>query len=134
MSRRPYAGALATVLRGAAVPYGYTVTVWTSGMMLSRHRGLPTTGDIFLFMAGAITAFGCLAAVVHLAGGVAFEPSRGALRRIGAAHFLAAGAALGSVALVALVPSFVAWPLGAFAATCVYLSVATAVLTVADRL
>ena len=45
---------LATVLRGAAVPYGYTVTVWTSGMMLTRERGLPSVGEVFLFMFGAV--------------------------------------------------------------------------------
>src|SRR5438045_1100713 len=45
-----YASALATVLRASALPYGYTVTVWTSGVVLIRHRGLPTTGQAFLFV------------------------------------------------------------------------------------
>jgi hypothetical protein len=36
------------VLRGSAVPYGYTLTVWTSGMMLTRQRGMPSVGEVFL--------------------------------------------------------------------------------------
>ena len=78
-----YLSALATVLRGSAVPYGYTVTVWTSGMMLTRERGLPSVGDIFLFMVGAVAGFGLLGLIVRLAGSMPFEPSPGALRRTG---------------------------------------------------
>ena len=138
VSNRPYASALATVLRLAVVPYGYTLTVWTSGMTLMRHRGSPTTADIFLFMAGAVTAFGLLAAVVRRASGAPFEaapfePAPRTVRRTGVANLIAVGAALGSVSLVALIPSVVAWPLGAFAATAVYLATATAALAISDR-
>jgi hypothetical protein len=105
VSANRYASALATVLRGSALPYGYTVTVWTSGMMLVRHRGLPTTGQVFLFMLGAVVAFALLGAVVQIARGVALEPARGALRHAGMLDVFAVGGALGAATLVALVPS-----------------------------
>jgi hypothetical protein len=121
MDGERYASALATVLRGSAIPYGYTVTVWTSGMMLTHQRGNPTVAEIFLFMAGAVAAFAMLGTAAKIGRGAPFEPPQGALRRTGMVQFLAVGAALGTATLVALIPSAVAWPLGAFLATAVYL-------------
>ena len=120
-----YVSALATVLRASAVPYGYTVTVWTSGMMLTRHRGIPSTGEVFLFMLGAVSAFCLLGIVVRLGGGAPYDPPQGALRRIGMLQFVSVGAALGAATLVALIHSGIAWPLGAFAATATYLGLVT---------
>ena len=131
MQGRGFVSALATVLRGAAVPYGYTLTVWTSGMMLTRERGVPTVGEVFLFMAGAVVAFVLLGSVVTLMRGVAFEPIPGNLRRVGMVQFLAVGIALGAATLVALIHSGIAWPLGAFVATATYLGVSTVELTLA---
>ena len=59
MSDNRYLSALATVLRGSALPYGYTITVWTSGMMLTHERGLPSVGEVFLFIVGAFQASRC---------------------------------------------------------------------------
>jgi hypothetical protein len=46
-------------------PYGYTLTVWTSGAVLTHARGIPTTVDALLFMLGAVFGFA-------LVGGAAF--------------------------------------------------------------
>jgi hypothetical protein len=124
-------GDLATELRGGAVPYGYTVTVWTSGMVLARERGLPSVGEVFLFMVGAVAGFALLGLIVRLTRGMPFEPSYGALRRTGMIHFLAVGVALGGTTLVALIHSGVAWPLGAFVGTVTYLALATLELALA---
>ena len=107
------------------MPYGYTVTVWTSGMSLAHERGMPSVGELFLFMIGAVAAFAILGVVVGFMHGVPFEPSAGAVRRAGMLHFVAVGAALGAATLVAFIQSGVAWPLGAFAATATYLELAT---------
>jgi hypothetical protein len=123
---------LATVLRSAAVPYGYTVTVWTSGMTLTRERGLPSVDEIFLFMLGAVAGFALLGVIARLTDGMPFEASDSALRRTGMMQFVAVGAALGSATLIALIHSGVAWPLGAFVATATYLSLATLELTLAN--
>ena len=109
-----YASALATVLRGSAIPYGYTVTVWTSGMMLVRHRGLPSTGQVFLFAIGAVAAFALLGSLVRLGRGVPFDPRHGVLRRAGMVQLFAVGGALGAATLVTFIRSGIAWPLGAF--------------------
>jgi hypothetical protein len=127
-----YMSALATVLRASAVPYGYTVTVWTSGMMLTRERGLPSVGEVFLFMVGAVAGFALLGLIARLNAGLPFEPSEGALRRTGMIQFLAVGGALGCAALVALIRNGIAWPLGAFVATATYLAIATFELTLAE--
>lgn len=128
-----YVTALATVLRGSALPYGYTVTVWTSGIMLVRHRGLPSTAEVFLFMAGAVVAYAALGGLVRAVRGVPFDPGPGVLRRTGMLHLIAVGGALGAATLVALIPSAVAWPLGSFAATATYLGLATLELLISGR-
>jgi hypothetical protein len=120
------------VLRGAAVPYGYTITVWTSGMMLTREQGLPSVGQVFLFVVGAGAGFALLGLIVRVTGGTPFEPSSGALRRTGMVNLLAVGAALGGATLVALIHSGIAWPLGAFVATATYLALATLALTLTE--
>ena len=53
-------------------PYGYTVTIWTSGGVLIHARGAPSAIEALLFMLGAVagyatvatTAFGSLRARV----------------------------------------------------------------------
>jgi hypothetical protein len=128
-----YASALATVLRSSAIPYGYTVTVWTSGMMLARHRGFPSTGQVFLFAVGAVAAFALLGSIVRLGHGIPFDPRHGVLRRTGMVQLVAVAGALGAVTLVALIHSGIDWPLGAFVATSTYLALATLELAVVER-
>ena len=89
MSDNRYLSALATVLRGSALPYGYTITVWTSGMMLTHERGLPSVVEVFLFMVGAFAGFALPGLIVRLTGAVPFEPSYGVLRRTGMIQLLA---------------------------------------------
>jgi hypothetical protein len=132
MEKRRYVSGLATVLRGSALPYGYTLTVWTSGMMLTRERGTPSVGHVFLFALGAVGAFALLGAIVRVARGNPFDPPLGALRLTGMIHVLAVGAALGLATLIALIHSGVAWPLGAFVATTTYLSLAAVELILAS--
>ena len=86
-----YLSALAAALRGTALPYGYTLTVSTSGMMLAHQRGLPSVGEIFLFMTGAIIGFASLGLVVRLASSEPFEPSSGDLWLTGMIQLLAVG-------------------------------------------
>ena len=124
--------ALATVLRGSALPYGYTLTVWTSGMMLTREQGVPSVGEVFLFALGAVGAFALLGAVVKVGRGNPFDPPRGALRLTGMIQLVAVGAALGLATLVALIHSGVAWPLGAFVGTTTYFCLATVDLILAS--
>jgi hypothetical protein len=120
---KEYRSALKQTAVASAFPYGYTLTIWTSGAVLSHARGLPTTGDAFLFMAGALAGFALVALVAF--GGLRSEtvPDRGALSVWEAFHLLSIGAAIGVAALVAhLLHSFAAWPLVGFLATVIYLA------------
>jgi hypothetical protein len=114
--------ALATMVAASAAPYGYTVSIWSSGAVLMRTHGTPRVGEVFAFLAGALTGFGFMGLLAR--GALADRKSLDhAADRVlaGAMHWLAAGGAVGSVALLAEIPGWAAWPLGSFAATTVYI-------------
>ncbi len=122
--------ALGTMVAARAAPYGYTVSIWSSGAVLMRGHGTPSVGAVFGFVAGALTGFTALALL-----------ARGTLNRseslddagdrvlAGMLHWLAVGAAVGAVAALAELPGWTAWPLGSFAAMTIYLLGASAQLT-----
>jgi hypothetical protein len=41
----------------SAAPYGYTLTIWTSGAVLSHARGITSAADALLFLVGAVVAY-----------------------------------------------------------------------------
>jgi hypothetical protein len=120
-----YRDALASVVRRAAIPYGYTITVWTAGAVIEHRHGTPGVGDAFLYLLGAVAGF---AGVGLLAAGHtahSFRLASADLLRTGVVNVLALSLALGGAALVAMIHGVAAWPLGSFVATTVYLLVAT---------
>ena len=100
--------------------------------MLSHARGIPNAGEALLFLAGAVAAYA-------LVGGLAFgglseqlvpEPARAVVW--GGLHFLSVALAIGAASLVAhFVTDAVAWLLGGFLVTGVYLIASAAQLTIA---
>lgn len=114
--------ALGTIVSSSAVPYGYTVSLWSAGALLVHFRGAPNVGDVFLFAAGALTGFALLGArarpVLAVSG-----PIEGSAKPVvvGVLHWLSVGVALSAAALLAEIESWVAWPLGSFAATTLFL-------------
>ena len=48
---------LAHVTGLLAVPYGFTVSLWTAGAVPAAHFGAPGGGEIVAFVAGALVAF-----------------------------------------------------------------------------
>lgn len=117
-----YKSALRATIAASAAPYGYTLTIWTSGAVLSHARGIPSSLQALLFLVGAVVAYA-------LVGGLAFggyseqlvpEPSRAVVW--GGLHLFSVGLAIGAAALVArFVTDSAAWPIGAFLATALYL-------------
>lgn len=115
----------------SAAPYGYTLTIWTSGAVLSHTQGIPDTGEALLFLVGAVSAYA-------LIGGLAFggmsehlvpEPARTVVW--GGLHFLSVGVAIAAASFVAhFVKDVGAWPLGGFLATGLYLTGSAAQLSV----
>lgn len=126
--------ALRAVLGGSAVPYGYTLTVLSSHSILSRSHGAPTILDILLFVVGAIGAFTLLALLSGRATARSLPATRGDLIRAGTMQVFAIGAAFGATVLIGLIPGIAAWPLGAFAATSLYLAIASLEIDAARRI
>ena len=65
-----YAAALRTTVATSAGAYGYTLTIWTSGAVLSHARGIPSSVEALLFLIGAVVAY-------VLVGRFAFRGSHG---------------------------------------------------------
>lgn len=49
--------ALSIVVRFLVVPYGYTLAVWSSGMVAVGRYGHPTIWEIVLFVGGAVLGY-----------------------------------------------------------------------------
>ena len=60
-----YRDGLMTTLDGAAIPYGYTLVVWSSGSVVAERHGPPDLWEIALFFAGASAAYALLRFVVR---------------------------------------------------------------------
>lgn len=128
-----YLDAVASVVRRAAIPYGYTITIWTAGAVIVHRHGTPNVGDAYLYLLGAVAGFGAvgLLAVRHTAH--RFELASSDLLRTGAINVLALSVALGAVSLIAMIHGTAVWPLGSFVATALFLLVASLDLLLAHR-
>ena len=118
----------------SAAPYGYTLTIWTSGAVVTHARGIPTALDALLFLAGAVAGFAAVGAAAHgSATQVLRPPPKATVRLWGGFHLPSVGLAIGGAALIAaIVQDALAWPLVGFVATCLYLLVIAAQFTIAD--
>ena len=127
-----YKSALRVTIASSAAPYGYTLTIWTSGAVLSHAQGIPNAGEALLLLAGAVAAYA-------LVGGLAFgglseqlvpEPARAVVW--GGLQLVSVALAIGAASLVAhFVEDPAAWLLGGFLVTGVYLVASAAQLTIA---
>jgi hypothetical protein len=132
MRFEPYRHAARRALGLSIAPYGYTLTVWTSGSVLTHARGVPGTREALLFMLGAVAAFGLLglAAFGRPTARIPVDPKPPAVWA--GFHFLSVGLAIGGATVIAhLVETRAAWPLGGFVATAGYLLVLSAQLALA---
>jgi hypothetical protein len=126
MTGRAYLRALSSALRGTALPYGYTLSVWGAGAALISLQGTPGVGNVFMFIGGAMTGYGALK-------WIAGERPSEVQPSLGTPHFLRAGAlqvtaitsAVGAASLVGMIDSGVAWPLAGLFATLLYILVTT---------
>ena len=130
-------GRYRTDLRGvvgsSASAYGYTLTIWSTGTMLSYFHGSPNPPVVLLFLGGAVVAFALVGGMAF--GGVMkrFSGGSGRVQLWGSFHLFSVGLAVGAAWLVgAYGPSFWGWPVGSFAATAVYLSVVGAENTISE--
>ncbi|CAN5604643.1 hypothetical protein BH20ACT18_BH20ACT18_03430 [soil metagenome] len=131
-----YFRALQTALHGAALPYGYAITVWSAGSALVGKHGMPTSAEVFLFAAGAMSAYGGLILLTENTGGEAEKPLSRSPHpfRAGLVHLAAIAAAITVAMLVAAqVRSSAAWLLATLAATLLYLGVSSVEVATVER-
>lgn len=122
--QRGFRGLLRNTVVSSAAPYGYTLTVWTTGVAVTRIDGrAPTTVDALLMAVGAVLAFTVVGSVALGGPGSVLEPGPAERVRLwGAAHLVPLFANLGICSLLLrAVHGHVAWPLAGFTATAVYL-------------
>ena len=91
---------LRAVIGSSSSAYGYTLTVWSAGSILSHFYGSPSPPVVFSFFGGAVVAFAFVGALAF--GGVSkrFGGGSGNVRLWGGFHFVSVGAAVGAAWLV----------------------------------
>lgn len=132
--RRSYRTHLQSAVASSAAPYGYTLTIWTSGAVTTHARGVPTAWEALLFLAGAVIGFAVSAALAYGSPReVLASREHPAVRLWGGFHLVSVGLAIGAAALVtAMVKDPIVWMIVGFVATLVYLLVIAAQFTLAD--
>ena len=127
-----YRPALRATIAASAAPYGYTLTVWTSGAVLSHARGIPSAVEALLFLGGAVAAYALVAAVALRGSQERLVPEPATAAVWGGLHLFAVSLAIGATTVIAhLVHNVAAWPLVGFLATALYLTVSSGQLAIA---
>jgi hypothetical protein len=126
---------LRSVTAAGGVPYGYTITIWSSGTVSVDVLGLPDLGRILLFMTGAVLGFVALTAAAYgTLGHAPREALPGTLPVWAVGHWVSAGAAIVAVwAGDHAIGTAAAWPVAGFLATTVYFVITAAQTTLAAR-
>lgn len=120
---RLYQKGLGATLTQMALPYGFTLSIWSSGEIVRHFHPPPGLGDIFLFLVGAAAAYGLLRVVVRDVEVDGSGVGKGHVLRAGTVHLAAIFGGAGVAAALAQLPVPGAWPVTPFGATLVYLTV-----------
>lgn len=122
-----YLQAIQTGLHGAGLPYGYAITVWSTGAALSGQHGMPSLSAIYLFAVGAVTAYGGLTLLTADTAGEAQTQLTRSPRplRAGLIHVAAIALAITAAALIAEISGGFVWLLAPLVATLTYLAVSS---------
>lgn len=132
--RDRYINNLRVAVGSSGVPYGYTVTIWTSGALLVHAHYLPSLLDALLFMAGAVLGYGFAWFVAFGSPSVRSEAKPRGLSVWANLHFLSIGSAIGlSYPISHGLQDVLAWPATSFVATTVYLLVLGIEFTATER-
>lgn len=142
---RRWEQSLEHTLSSAAVPYGYTVTIWVCGAYLVRQQGAGTPGigvvEAMAFVSGALLGFAVLAAMTNrfplmVEAREARDAPHSGRHPIFAAgfHIAAIGLSLVAAMLAARWLGGLSWFLAPFLATSIYLAAASIELALALEL
>lgn len=127
MNESNYLQAIQTALHGAGLPYGYAITVWSTGAALAAEHGTPSLVEIYLFASGAMAAYGGLTFLTWATEGEAHHPLTRSPRRVraGLLHVGSIVLAITSAALIAKLSSSITWLIAPLVATLLYLAVSS---------
>lgn len=120
--------AMASVGRNAALPYGYTATVWATGAAVADRLDPPALSDALAYVTGAWLAFVIVRVLVIGREEVAEQPGTRRTVRLGALQILpvATGVLAGVGVGAALgLSGPLAWGMGGCVATFAFLAVAS---------
>ena len=120
----------------SAAPYGYTITIWSSGAVSMDVLGKPHAAAALLYVIGAVAAF--LAVEIIAYGELRIRLSSGPMPRMavwGNAHLVPSGGAVFAVWGIdhALRGELGGWPVAGFLATGLYLTLNAVQTTLASR-
>jgi small-conductance mechanosensitive channel len=133
--RARYVRGIRTSVRDNAAAYGYSVTITATMAVISAELGTPGAAEIFLFVAGAVSAFTVVEAAVSRGFRERLRGEPAEVVALGSAlGFASAGGGVGTAALTAeILGSGWAWPLGSLLATTVFLLAVGIELAFAER-
>lgn len=122
MERQGYRAALGATVAATVAPYGYTLTVWTTGAVIAHAHGIPDAVDALLFLLGAVTAFTVLAVVTLGTTVERLVPVPTHTVIWGGLHFVAVGLAIAAAWAVSdVVADAAVWPAAGAVGTGIYL-------------
>jgi hypothetical protein len=121
--RDRYRHSLRKAVGTSAGPYGYTLTIWTTGAVLIHARGVPSTLEALLFMFGAVMAFAGVGAIAFRAAPSVHGKATSHPVLWGSFHFVPVAASIGAATLVAhFITGTAAWPMAGLTGTALYLT------------
>jgi hypothetical protein len=124
---RVYRAGLRSAVSAAGLPYGYTVTMWSSGQVLIHFHGTPNVALVGVFAGGALAGYAVLQAAADRDGpddDVALGSTGGGWVRGGPIQAVAVGLTLVVVAVAgSLLPPALSWAIGGMATVLGYLGV-----------
>lgn len=116
---RSYRMSLARTVGAMDLPFGYTLTIWSSGALAVARYGVPTRGDVLVFLLGGLSAY-LLATWIALAHLGAMTPAR--IRRSSSFNVLSIVAAIVVSGLTGVIQtSLIGFAVAGFTGTMVYL-------------
>jgi hypothetical protein len=122
------------VVGASATPYGYTLTVWTTGAIVAHHHGLPDEVGALGFAAGAVLAFAFAGVLAHGHLGKVETPEFPGFSLWQVLHLAGLAAAILIASAVSrLADGELVWPIAGFTATAIYLIAVAAQLMLGSR-
>ena len=91
-----YRSDLRNAIGSSASAYGYTLTVWSTGMVLSHAYGPPSPPLVFSFILGAVLGFAVVGVLAFGGVTVEFGSEGNRLQLWGSFRFLSVGSAVGA--------------------------------------